>query len=82
MSVAPGETVLTVMPRRGNWRAAALVNCSRAALLAQYSAMPGPGRAVLRVEMLMMRPLSRGGGSAFRMASGGIIRVHRHRLIK
>ena len=34
-SVAPGETVLTVMPRGPNSYAATLVNCSRAALLAQ-----------------------------------------------
>ena len=71
MSVAPGETVLTVMPRGPNSRAATLVNCSSAALLAQYSAMPGPGSTVLRLEMLMMRPPSRRSGSACRMASSG-----------
>lgn len=69
VSVAPGEMVLTVMPRGPSSRAATLVNCSSAALLAAYSARPGAGTAVLKAEMLMMRPPSRSSGSAFRIAS-------------
>ncbi len=71
VSVVPGETVLTVMPRAPNSRAATAVTCSSAALLAEYSARPGTGRTVLSVEMLMTRPPSGSRGSARRMASSG-----------
>lgn len=59
VSVAPGETVLTVMPRGPNYRAATAVSCSIAPLLAAYGPIPGTGRTVFMVEMFTIRPPSR-----------------------
>src|SRR3954469_1687842 len=59
VSVGPGWTRLTVMPRGPSSRASALVKPTIAALLVAYSAMPGPGtRSVTQLPIVITRPPS------------------------